>query len=291
MKSFFPFLTALALIGCESHSSTTYIPAKSATVAATTLPPELIGKWKGKVNQKPVDKTNPGAKLGEALTDMFTEGLTLEFPDDSHFKMTFMMIPVEGKVERTGKNLTLITEKVAGMTEAQAKELQQPGAKGPDFNEPLNAQISEDGKSILLLGTKSATESVTFTRDTETEKPVFSTVSTAESPYVGKWSPDMSTVDISSMSAEEKKDWPNSKAIIEGSSIELKADNTFKFSIMVEIEGKWKVDGNRIRMTPGAMMGMDSKDAKQDPIWLTPNGDLLMIESENGKGPKLGYRR
>ncbi len=117
MKLYFVLLSALTLAGCVGTSTTTSVSIESKPVASKGLPSELLGKWNGKVNAKPVDKADPGAKVGGALLEMFTEGLTLEFPDDSHFKLTLMSIPMEGSVERNGKNLTLKATKIAGMTE------------------------------------------------------------------------------------------------------------------------------------------------------------------------------
>ncbi len=291
MKTILVFAAALFIVGCVGTSSTTSVPTMGETVVKTKVSSELLGKWNGKVNKKPVDKADPGAKMGDALAEMFTEGLTLEFPDDSHFKLTLMFIPMEGSVERDGKNLTLKATKIGGMTEAQAKELKQPGAKGPEFSEPMTATVSEDGKSILLFGTKDATESVVFTRDSVAPKPVTPSVRSEESSYVGNWVADISTVEMSSLTAEQKKDWPMTKGILESSTIELKADNTFIFSILIEINGNWKMEGTRIKLSPKELTGMEGASAKSDPIWLTPKGDLLMIESDNGKGPKLSYRR
>lgn len=282
----FAILLALFAWGCSSKDGGGLSASKSAG-------PDIMGKWKGKIEMpKSEDEDNPFGKMAEAMAGMFTGNMALEFLPEDRFRLSFMGIPIEGKVERKGLDLTLHTDRAMGMTVEEAKKT------NPDFKqETMLAKISADGSKITIsdLGDDKSKGTMVFERaKEEPKKQVASTVSDAEKDLVGDYTAKMEG-SPGQMDEKEQSEFKMAEAMMQTSTLELRADNTFKMMMMLEMEGTWKVEDGKISLHMTKIMGMpdDGKStSKNDDMVLKVEPGGRLTTSEGGpKGMTLVFQK
>ena len=114
---------------------------------------------------------------------------------------------------------------------------------------------------------------------------------------VGKWTGELK------MPASKDKNDPAAamgeamaKAFMSNLTLDLRQDNTFTMQMMFPIDGNWKMDGDRVTLTPTKIMGMDASKAsggdksKQEPMVFKIEGDKLVAEAK-GKDGSLVFTR
>lgn len=122
---------------------------------------QLEGKWT--MSKAPnVDPKNPAAAMIQGMM----KSVTIEFKKDHKFSMT-MMIPIEGTYSVSGNSVSLSPTSIMGMSMDQIKSQSKNNpamAKSGDMDKPMNATLSEDGKT-LTVDDKSGKGAMEFTKD------------------------------------------------------------------------------------------------------------------------------
>lgn len=276
----------LVALGCSG---------KDAGLSASNSPdagPDITGKWKGKLEMPKTDEDNPFAKMGEAMAGMFTGGMTLEFPTGDSFKLTMMGMPIEGKVERKGLDLTLTAERAMGMTVEELKKSSEDFSK-----DKFSAKISEDGSKITLIeeGQKPEEGTMVFERaKDEPAKEVVSTVNADEKAHVGSYSAKMEGKKPDGMSEEKEQEFKMAEAMVSSASLELRADNTFTINLMFEMGGTWKVEKDEVVLHMTKMMGLsdEGSSSSNDDMKLTiGSGGRLTTDKDGPSGMTLVFTK
>lgn len=277
----------LAMAGCNKSGGL------GAAVEKTNAP-NIVGKWKGEIEMPKASKDDPMAEFGSAFAKMFLGNLTLEFTENDRFKMTMMGIPVEGKVERKGLELTLTAETAAGMPMDEARKNNPATPK----NDKMSATIAEDGSKIAIKGTddKTGEPGMVFTRwKDEPKKDVKSTVSAEEEKVLGTYKPDVQASKPANMDAKAAEEWKMGEMLLASATLDLRADNTFTLNLMLEMEGSWKIQGGRVVLHMEKLAGLpdDGKStSKSDDLNLLIKSDgSLEADKAGPEGQKLIFRK
>jgi hypothetical protein len=260
--------------------------------------PSLVGQWKGKLEVGATPKDDPGAQFAAGLAAAMGEMMNarLEFPTEDRFILSVMTMPFEGKVQRDGNKLTLVPETIMGLSREEAKQL---GATKNELSD-LRGTISDDGSEIRLESTGKEGGAMVFRRDREaaasTERPVASKIrSSAEERLVGDWSVQIEAPRSGKGGLSEQE--AKVLAAMESSmKLRLSQDLTFSLNMMVEILGKWELDGDRITLYPTKMMGMDIKESegtKADPLVgvVSSDGRTITASEPGGSGRVVFTKR
>lgn len=282
-----------ALLGCGAGATVASSDSlNAASPRNAPSPAGIVGQWKGELKMPKAAANDPTAKMAEAMGQMFMSGISLEIREDDTFKMTMMGMPFEGRVAKTGRKLILRPQKMLGLTVQEAKKLS--GKNGSSFtSDPMKAELSADGKTITLLsGMGAGKEStIVFTRKPP-EKKRSSSVRLAEAPLVGSYKGSSGTSPTGSKQAMQMR------AMEAALSLQLRQDNTFILTMLVEIEGVWSSDGRNVTLMPKTVMGMDanSPNAKgnmKDPIRGIVSNGVIRFSSPNpnSKEGKLVFKR
>ena len=273
MKTAVGFLVGLALLassGCSSSSST---PSAQAPAEKP-----ITGKWKGKIEVAKAKEDDPAAKMAEAMASMFGD-MDLEIKDGNRYVMKFMGMPMEGSITRTGNKLSLKHEKVMGMTPDEMKAMNEKQGKAApaDPNAPMEGEISADGETISLFDPKQPDSKMVFKRHVEKPKVVgTSSVKGPETALVGSYK---GVVDPAKVKPEDKA---MVDAIKDSLSLKLEVDNTFSMNMMMEFEGKWRVEGDTLILTIDLASGMKGDSTKDEPA------KFKIVGSELVPIPKAG---
>ena len=131
----------------------------------------FVGEWSAKLEMTSTDENvSPEmAEMGKAMADMFGEmlSMSLSLNKGKSFRMTVMMMPIEGNWRQRGNSLYLTPEKIMGYTEDEIKKLSEEMASSFDGSdgltiemtrdkfEPLEFRIAERGKVLIALNTHS----------------------------------------------------------------------------------------------------------------------------------------
>jgi len=279
----FAICAAFLIAGCSSKSGSV-----SAVIATG---PDIVGKWKGKVDMPKSD--DPMAKMAEGMTSMFTSNLVLEFQPGDKFKFTMMGLPIEGSVERKGLDLTLTTERAMGMTVEEMKK------SNPTFSqEKMFATISADGSKITVKDkdSKPGLGAMVFERmKDEPAKEVASTVAESEKDLVGTYSASMEGERPKTTTEKDEQEFKMAEMMLQTSSLELRADNTFKLVMMIELEGTWKEENGQVKLHMTKMLGMPegAKESSKndDMVFKVEPGGRLVTDKDGPKGMKLVYKK
>jgi len=306
MHLLFVIALALAAFGCSSKDSTVAGSGSgsgsgkgsgTASGGGASATSDIIGKWKGDIKMPETNKDDPMAKMGEAMAQMFLGNLTLEFVEGGKFKLTMMGMPVEGSVSRKGNEIELTPETVLGMTVEEARKMnaENKGAELMKNDEPMLGTISADGSEITLKGKsdKSGGEMVFKRAKDEPEKPVKSTVAAAEQGFVGEWGAEMEGAAPASMTDKEKQEWKMAEMMVKSATLNLRADNTFRMTLMFDFEGTWKKEGDVLVLKMTKALGMDggtpSADNEDLKLRSEAGGSRLISDQPGPGGAKLVF--
>jgi hypothetical protein len=267
--SLFALFVCLSAVSCKSNG------------------PDITGKWTGKIEMPEADKNNPMAGMGQALGDMLLGGgLNLEFMPGDKFEMTMLGVPIAGKVQRSGLDLTLTPDTAAGMPIEDFKK----GKSG--FNgDPMHAKIAEDGSKITVIDKDAKTGSggMVFVRaKEEAKKETASTVAEPERGLVGSYRAEVEGEIPNTKSEQEKK---MAEAMIKSMTLDLNADNTFKMTMIFPLTGTWKSEGNSLTLHVTGALGMKSEksDKKDDMVLNVGSDGSLTLEPTKPTDPKLHW--
>lgn len=264
---------AVAVVGCGSKDSDLVVAGGKDGAAAATGTASLAGKWKGEIKMPETKSEDPMAKMGEAMAQMLLGNLTLEFMEGDKFKLTMMGMPIEGSVKRTGNDLLMTPESAMGMPIEEARKA-NPQLK----DEPLKGTVSADNSEIILTGDKDKPTDgqMVFKRaKDEPEEPVKSTVSAAEKSFVGKYEAKMEGSAPAGQTDEEKNEWKMAEMMVKSASLDLRADNTFRMTMMFDLEGTWKAGEGGLVLKMTKALGMDGGKP-------SPDNEDLKLRSESG---------
>lgn len=276
-----------ALAGCGKGDGSAVSAGGNETKAAQ---PAILGHYKGKIEmpKKADGKEDPFAKMGEAMADMMAGMMSLEIKENNRFLLTVMIVPVEGKVEINGKDITLTPELIMGMTPEEAKK-QNP--KNEFDGTPLKGTISDDGKTIRIAQKKPEEGTMVFEREAET-KVGAATVKSEEKALVGQWK---GTMEAPTKTAEEKK---MMESFSRSLALKLNEDNTYVLDFVFKIEGKWSLEGKSLKLTQTKVMGMDVEDAEKQGTHvdqmsgtLSDDGKEIIVVGEKPEQGKMIFRR
>lgn len=271
----FVMVLAVALVGCASKEGNLASGSDSKGGSAAAAGPDILGKWKGDIKMPETNKDDPMAKMGEAMAQMFLGNLTLEFMAGDKFKLTMMGMPIEGNVKRAGNELTMTPETALGMPIEEARKT-NPNLK----DEPLKGTISAAGDEIVLKGDddKATDGQMVFKRaKDEPAKEVKSTVSEAEKAFVGDYGAEMVGTAPANQTDDQKNEWKMAEMMVKSASLNLLADNTFKMTMVFDLEGTWKADGGNLTLKMTKALGMDGGKPSAD------NEDLKLRSESGGK--------
>jgi hypothetical protein len=286
---------ALLVTGCSGGRET--LAANAAGTATKVAPggPSLAGTWKVSM-EAPEASDDPMSKMAEGFGQMFSGMLELDFPDEQKFRMLVMGMPVEGDVSRSGNDLTLTPKTFLGLTfeEARKQGMLDKAQGVEDMEKPLKGTINQDGSKITLQPEGESQEPMVFVRKvTEPEKPVAEKVTSAEKKLVGDWKGRVEAGSGANLSEEQKQEVVMAQAMMSGTSLKLRADNTFAMKMMFDIEGTWKLANDKLVLTPTKMMGMEGGAVSGESMSLKVSGDgrVLTIEDEGPGGSKMHFDR
>lgn len=273
-------LTAISLVGCSSSGS--------APTAQSPSEKPVTGKWKGKIEIAKGKEDDPAAKMAEAMAGMFGD-MDLEIKEDNRYVMKFMGMPMEGTLTRAGTKVTLKHEKVMGMTpdELKAYNEKQGKAAPSNPNEPMSGEISADGETITLFDAKQPDSKIVFKRFVEVPKVIgAATVKGPEAGLVGTYK---GVIEPSRVKPEDKQ---MIEAIKDSLSLRLEQDNTFSMNMMVEFEGKWKLEGNLLTLTIDQAAGMKGDSTKDEPAVFRVEGpQLIPVPRKGEETPPFNFVR
>jgi hypothetical protein len=254
--------------------------------------PNVVGKWKGELKVESSSKEEPFAQMGEAFAKMLLGNPTLELEPGNRFKLTMMGIPIEGTYVQRGHDLELTAETAMGMTVEEVKKTDPKFAQ-----EKLIGTISEDGVTITLVDKDAKPEEgkFVFTRATdEPEKQTASSVSGREKDLVGSYRAELSQEMPANLSPEKQQEWQFGEAMLKTAELTLRADNSFKLNLMLEMEGKWKLEGNLVKLQMTSAMGFEDtggtmKAEKNDMnLRLDASGRLVQNDGKKDE-PQLAF--
>lgn len=261
-------VSLLLLTGCGDTAAKDNLSGSNGSKTTSTQSgSKLIGSYKGKV-ETAMNKDDPAAKMAEGMMDMFA--MELEITPDNKYTLSMIGIPQTGSVTESGGDITLTPEKIMGMTpEEYLKTMQasNPTAKAPDMN-PMKGKIEADGK-IVIKDTKQNT-TIAFTRVVE-KKVGASTVTSEEAKHVGTYG---GKVDEAKLKPEEK----GMAAMAPTMSLKLNEDNTFVMKMGMTVDGKWKVEGDKITLSADKDKGFKGPDGADPQLKIGADGNLIPID-------------
>lgn len=267
---------SIVLAGCGNGSSTA-TPAPSGTTTGsggaenasgrTTASAPLAGEWKGKIEIPAAQKDDPGAKLGEAFSEMMSFKLEIK-PDDTYV-MTAFVVPITGKLTRNGDEITLTPEKIMGMTPEEYKKANadKPNTMEPDMK-PLKGKVNEDNSKITFIDDKDQKGNLVFSR-VPAKVVGASTVTPEEQKFVSEYK---GQIDRTKIKPEDK----STLAMEPYLKLNLDADNTFHMSVGMDMDGTWKLTGDKITLTP------------KDASFKGPNGEAPQFKIDGEKLVPIG---
>jgi hypothetical protein len=254
--------------------------------------PDIVGKYRGEIQMPESSKDDPGAALAKGMADMMSGMMSLEILPENKFRMTAMGIPLDGSYTRSGDKLTLTATKIFGMTAADAAK--NPDFKATNMDEPIEAEVREDGKVIAFVPKSETGETTLFRRIPNEESSTSDgprTVKSSEAGFVGSYAGDKSTLDESKLKGDNKQDPAVLRAIIESASLTLKANNQFDLMLMMELKGTWNFVNGKVELTPSSAGGMSGADFKADKLVLTPKPDGLFLDAKSDGEPGFLFRK
>lgn len=268
------------VVGNSKHAG----PPKVTSKVGTGANAGIVGKWSGKIDMPKSGKDDPMGKMAESMAQLFLGGLSLELRSNNTFVLN-VMVPIEGTYARSGRNLTLTPTMVAGMTQDEARKMRQADGKATPEMKPMRGSIAADGSNIVLQ-TDNKKEGELVFRRAAPEKPVVATVTSSEKALVGAWKGSVSMAVPPNASAAEREKAEMGMRVLNGTlELELRANNTFKMRMMMELEGKWSVKSGKVRLDVTGLAGMGpSTSSKGDPLELTVADSGRSLEVHK-KGP------
>ncbi len=288
MRTRVAFLSALTLClvlaGC-SGSSTAPTAGPGTTSSSAPAGKSLVGKWKGQIDApKGTAKDDPSAKMAEAFASMFGD-MELEIKEGDRFGFTVLGITSEGPITHEGDKMTLTPEKIMGKTVEEFKKMNEASGKSnADAGKPMSATVSADGETITLFDSAKPDQSMTFKRSTDKPRAIgASTVTADETPLVGHYGAEMDATKVS------EKDRAMTEAMMSTAKLSLDVDNTFSMTMMLTLEGTWKLDGGKVVLTITKALGMPDSGSKQKPIVLTVEGDKLVPQADDKEAPPVKF--
>ena len=163
----------------------------------------------------------------------------------------------------------------------------------PKFAEDkMYAKIEADGSKITVTDKDAKAEkgSMVFRRTKDQpKKEVASTVADSEKGLVGSYGGQLEG-QTEAKSAQERA----AAAFVKAATLELAADNTFKMTMLVSMEGTWKVVGETVVLHMTKMMGMQNTEKKGESneeakLTIGPGGKLIPVEKPGATGPKMSF--
>ena len=255
---------------------------------------DIVGRWDGKIDLPKPSKDDPMAQMAGSMAKMFLGSLSLEFRPDSTFTLN-VMVPIEGTYTREGRNLTLKPKTIAGLTEAEATKLSKSKGMATREIKLLKGTISANGRSISIKGDDQKGGDLVFARAAP-EKPVVSSVKADERPFVGTWRGEVDVHPSATATAEEKeRALMTARMLKDTLNLQLRADNTFKMRMMMELEGRWSVKGGKVVLKVTGLAGMGRPTSgTSEPLELiiSEGGNSLTASKKDADGTEsLTFRR
>jgi len=119
----------------------------------------VVGNWSGALKIPEAKKDDPMAKMAEGFASMLS--MDLELKADHKFKITMMMIPIEGDWAMSGNQVTLTPKTFLGMTAEEYKKTQAKSgntmSQTQDPSKPLVLELQSDGTMKMIDTEKKAT--------------------------------------------------------------------------------------------------------------------------------------
>lgn len=262
MRPWLVLLVAVVLVGCRS-GSTPSGTGNSKSGSPPTTGPGLVGTWQ--LAPDPAKKDDPGAEFAAMLGGLFD----FEFTSNETFELSMLGLLAEGKVQRTGNEVTLTVERVGGMTPEEAKKNKIGGE-----DEPLvfKGEISADGTTMTLWTDKPEEKSVFKKLVDEVGSP---DVTEEERAMVGKWVVDDIKYEEPLKTAEERaQDYS-----IRHARLDLREDGKFRFRIGIRVDGSWSREGDKIALAADHVGGEPSKGEEPDVVegTILPDGRIEIV--------------
>lgn len=238
----------------------------------------LVGSYKGKIVTEGA-KDDPAAKLAEGLMDMFSP--ELEITADNKFVLTMMGMPISGSVVVAGSDLTMTPEKIMGMTPEEFKKQNAKNSMSQDPDmKPLKGTVGKDG-TITVKDDKQG-GNISFTK--VVPKAIgTSTVTADEAKYAGDYA---AKIDEAKLKPEEKA----MAGMANMFSLKLNVDNTFEMKVGMTVDGKWKLDGDKITLAADKSKGFKGPDGKDPQFRVEKDGSLVPID-EKGDAPFIFVKK
>lgn len=282
-------VAACVLAGCGVGSTTVISKEKPENAAASST---LSGRWKGSI-ELPKKENDPANEMARGMAEMLGDTLSLEFPAEGKFRLSMMGMPVEGALTLDGDKVNLNPELIGGLPPEEAAKQNASSGTAADierFKKPMKGTLSADKKTITLEGDKPDDGKLVFTY-VEPRKPGPDSVSADEKSWVGLYKPDLSRLDESKLSEEDRKQLPMMKSVLGASTITLSADNVAEIVLVMDMKGTWKLkDGNVVIEFPKETTENGSSQA--EPMTLVPQKDGKSLELVNsGGGPSVTFVR
>lgn len=212
-------------------------------------------------------KDDPSAKLGEAFANMMSFKLEIN-PDDTYV-MTALVVPITGKLTRNGDEITLTPEKIMGMSPEEYKKANanKQGAMEPDMK-PLKGKVNEDNSKITFIDEQQGKGNLVFSR-VPAKVVGASTVTPEEQKFVSAYK---GQIDKTKLKGDDK----SALAMEPYLKLSLDADNTFHMSVGMDMDGTWKLTGDKITLTP------------KDASFKGPNGEAPQFKIDGDKLVPIG---
>jgi len=184
--------------------------------------------------------------------------------------MFSMMIPVEGHIEQRGPKITLVPEKIGGLTKSEYAALPVPSQSFMLFMasqketafQPISARLSEEGKSLIFQEPPGTIESAGAGQPRRSDgefkrfglaPAIHKSVTSEEAPWVGIWysarhiGAQPQHVDARLASAYER-------ALPALDQFQLMGNNRYLQAGSAEPEGTWHVSGDVLSLSTNSTL-------------------------------------
>ncbi|MBI5708644.1 MAG: hypothetical protein HZC36_16800 [Armatimonadetes bacterium] len=247
----------------------------------------IEGKWYGALSPTEGSQMSQNAQQMAVVAQSMIN--TLELQKGGKFKMELTGVAAEGDYTLKGNTLTLQTRKVMGRSIDEAAKAGN-AAFVAQFKEPMVGAMR--GSALFFPGKKERPDEmdITFVRNAPPGVEVGKrSVTAAESKVVGSWLYDGDyQPPTAGMTEAQKKGQAMMRQMMGNFRLNLREDNTFIMTMMIQFRGSWKIEGDTIQLKPkepkAILDAMPEGQKPQIKARLTGGGKkLLLLHEKTGE--------
>lgn len=262
-------------------------PASSGEPGKPAASGSIEGKWYGALSPTEGSQMSENAQQMAVVAQSMIN--TLELQKGGKFKMELTGVAAEGDYSLKGNTLTLQTRKVMGRSIDEAAKAGN-AAFVAQFKEPLVG--ASRGGALFFPGKRERPDEmdITFVRNAPPGVEVGKrSVSAAEAKVVGSWLFDGDyQPPTTGMTEAQKKGQAMMRQMMGNFKLNLREDNTFIMTMMIQFRGTWKMEGDTFQLKPkepkAILDAMPEGQKPQIKAKLTGGGKkLLLLHEKTGE--------